>query len=101
MRNISLSGGEVNVLKAVGLTGTQMRGDELATRVSDMELAELLDTIQGLLMTGYLISDEERIRDAKDLERTTFRVNTAYSRDLRDTISGRAKQQTSSRRRRG
>ncbi|MFQ3577679.1 MAG: hypothetical protein SNJ52_01535 [Verrucomicrobiia bacterium] len=101
MRTISLSGGEVNILKAVGLMGTQIRGDELATRVTDMETAELIDTIKGLMLSGYIISDEERLNDAKDLERATFRVNTAYSRELRDTISGRAKEQISRRRRRG
>ena len=101
-REISLSGGETTILKAMGLSGTPVNGKHLLERIGDMELAELLDDINGLIMLGYVISERSHLRTMEDLERCIFHVNANYARDLRNSIiPGRRPEPERRRRRRG
>lgn len=100
-RDIKLDGGEITVLKTLGLSGAQMYGKLLADRMEDMETAEFIDTLNGLISLGYVLSNKVNLRMLEDVERAFFRVNSAYAKDLRDALNpGRRREQDHSRRRR-
>ena len=84
-REIKLDGGEVSVLKALGLSGAPLNGKLLVNR-SGMGTRELIDTLTGLIAQGYVLSSKVNVQDMEDVERSSFRVNPSYSRDLRDAL---------------
>ncbi len=86
-REINLDGGEITVLKTIGLGGTQIYGKLLLERAGDMMPAEFLETLDGLLSLGYVMSNKVNVRTVADVETAFFRVNPAYSRDLREAIN--------------
>jgi hypothetical protein len=99
-REIKLNGGEISILKTLGLSGSPLIGKLLLDRV-EMESAELIDTLGGLIEQGYIISTKVNIQSAEDIERSAFRVNSSYARDLRDTLKpGRRREERSRRSRR-
>jgi hypothetical protein len=101
-REINLSGGEIALLKTMGLSGASVFGKLLVERVGDMETAEFLDTLEGLISLGYVVSDKVNLRTMEDVERAVFRVNASYARELRDAIRpGQRREQERRRRRRG
>ncbi|MGF1657564.1 MAG: hypothetical protein ACFCU3_11385 [Verrucomicrobiales bacterium] len=100
MRDIKLSGSEISLLRAIGLVGTTVSGDELIKKISGFTEVDFLDTLQGLVITGFVNADRDNLHDMEDVKHSSFSVNTAYSRDLRDMISGRTKERPSRRRRR-
>jgi hypothetical protein len=73
-------------LKALGLGGSAVAGKTLPDRVSGMETAELLDSLQGLIAFGYVSSSKANLRTLEDLERSTLRVNQAFARDLKESL---------------
>ncbi len=97
-REISLSGGDISVIKALGISGGQVSGKSLMERVGHMEPAELLDT---LMMFDYVQSDLERLRSVDDLKEAKFNVNTAMMRDIREAITPQKKEVKPTRQRRG
>jgi hypothetical protein len=102
-REINLSGGEITVLKTLGLSGTPVGGKQFWDRVEDMMEAEFLDTLDGLMSSGYVLSSKVNVRTMEDVERSIFRVNQSYARDLKDAISpsrGRDQQRARRERRR-
>ena len=100
-REIKLDGGEITVLKKIGLSGTQMYGKMLIDRVDSMETQEFLDTLTGLIGLGYVLSNKVNIRVIEDVERAFFRVNPADAKDLRDAVNpGRRREQERARRQR-
>jgi hypothetical protein len=101
-REIKLDGGEIGVLKTLGLGGSPMAGKLLLERV-EMERAELLDTLSGLIALGYVLSNKVNVIKIEDVEHAFFRVNPSYARDLRDALHGgrRRDQERTRRRRRG
>jgi hypothetical protein len=100
-REINLDGGEITLLKKLGLSGTQVYGKMLLDRVEGMETAELLETLTGLIDQGYVLSNKVNIRLIEDVEKAFFRVNPAYSKDLRDAVNpGRRREQERTRRQR-
>ena len=100
-REIKLDGGEITLLKTLGLSGSQMYGKLLLDRLKEMETAELIDTLNGLMSLGYVLSNKVNLRLRDDVERAYFRVNSAYAKDLRDALSpGRRREQENVRRRR-
>ena len=99
-REINLSGSEISLLKTMGLSGAPTFGKVLVERIGEMETAEFLDELNGLIQLGYVLSDRANLRTMENVERGVFRVNPSYARDLRDAIQpGRRREQT--RRRRG
>ncbi len=91
------------MLKALGLSGTPINGELLIERV-EMEPAELLDVIGGLMTSGYIVSSKVNVMKMEDVERSYFRVSASYSRDLRDAMRPtrrRDKEREGRRRRRG
>jgi hypothetical protein len=101
-REIKLSGGEISLLKTLGLSGTPVHGKILLERIGEMEQAELLDEVNGLISQGYVLCDKVNMRTMEDVERAVFRVNASYARDLRDALNpGRRREREGRRRRRG
>jgi hypothetical protein len=101
-REINLSGGEITLLKTLGLSGTPFYGKLLVDHVAEMEQAEFLDDLVGLIELGYVLADKVNIRTMEDVERAVFRVNASYARDLKDAIQpGRRREREQRRRRRG
>ena len=98
---LNLSGGEIALLKSMALSGTPVFGKLLIERVGDMETAELLDTLEGLISLGYVVSDKESLRTMEDVERAVFRVNASYARELRDAVRPGHRREQERRRRRG
>ncbi len=86
-REIKLSGSEISVLKAIGLSGTQIAGKLLLDQTGDLEKAEFLDTLVGLMEMDYVLSNRVNIRQFEEIERAFFRVNSTHARDLRDAIN--------------
>ena len=100
-REIKLDGGEITVLKKIGLGGAPMYGKMLIDRVDSMETQEFLDTLVGLIDQGYVLSNKVNIRVIEDVERAFFRVNPADAKDLRDAVNpGRRREQERARRQR-
>ena len=101
-REINLSGGEITLLKTMGLSGAPTFGKVLIQRIGEMETAKFLDELNGLISLGYVLSEKMKVHSVEDVERSVFRVNASYARDLRDAIQpGRRREQTRRRRRRG
>lgn len=86
-REIRLDGGEISLLKSIGLGGTQIYGKLLLERINDMVPAEFLETLDGLLSLGYVLSNKVNVRTIEDVERSFFRVNPTYQRDLRAAVN--------------
>lgn len=86
-REIILDGGEITLLKKIGLSGAQVYGKMLIDRAEGIETAEFLDTLIGLIDQGYILSNKVNIRLIEDVERAFFRVNAAYAKDLRDAVN--------------
>ena len=100
-REIKLDGGEITLLKKIGLSGAPVYGKMLIDRVEGMETAEFLDTLIGLIDQGYVLSNKVNIRLIEDAERAFFRVNAAYAKDLRDAVNpGRRREQERTKRQR-
>lgn len=101
-REINLSGGEITLLKILGLSGTPIYGKSLVEKIGEVAEAEFLDELTGLISIGYVLSDKVNVRTMEDVERSVFRVNSSYARDLRDALHpGRRREPERRRRRRG
>ncbi|MFN2540591.1 MAG: hypothetical protein ABR514_00275 [Chthoniobacterales bacterium] len=101
-REINLSGGEISILKSMGLSGMPVYGKQLGERSGEMEPAEFVDDLNGLIMLGYVLADKVNIQTMEDVEKASFRVNASYARDLRNAIRpGQRREQERRRRRRG
>ncbi len=84
--NINLDGGEISIIKALGMSGGEVSGEQLAERVPDMVGAELLDAMKGLVMIGYVVTDSPSFNKMADFEKAKFHVNSGYSRDLKEAL---------------
>ena len=85
-REINLDGTEISVVKALGIGGSEIDGETLIERCQDLEIAELIDTLHGLIMMGYVDSDVSSFYSAKEMAEINFRVNSGYSKDLKDAL---------------
>ena len=65
-REINLNGGEITLLKTLGLSGTPTYGKLLVEHIGDMEQAEFLDELTGLIELGYVLSDKVNVRTMED-----------------------------------
>ena len=102
-REINLNGGEITLLKTLGFSGTQMYGKILLERIDEIEPAEFLDTLDGLLSLGYVLSSKTNIRTMEEADNAFFRVNPVHSRELRQAAhpgGGREREQRGRRQRR-
>ena len=92
-REIRLDGGEISILKKIGLSGTPLFGKLLIDRIEEMETGEFLDTLAGLIDQNYVVSNKVNIRLMEDVQKAFFRVNPAFSKDLQDAVNPSRKRQ--------
>ncbi len=85
-REINLDGTETSVIKALGIGGGEIDGGTLISRCQDLEIAELIDTIRGLMMQGYVDADSNSFYSEEEMEDVNFRVNSGYSKDLKEAL---------------
>jgi hypothetical protein len=86
-REIKLDGGEISILKKIGLSGSPLFGKLLIDRIEEMETGEFLDTLCGLIDQNYVLASKVNIRLMEDVEKAAFRVNPAFSKDLQDAVN--------------
>ncbi len=98
MIDIQLDGGEITVLKAIGVGGGVIDGDTLIERTVPMEEAELMDTLKGLIMLGYVLCDKNSLHKMEDVKSASFNVNSGYSKALREAMDPKSQQPKRSRR---
>jgi hypothetical protein len=84
--NINLDGGEITILKALGLGGSEITGEQLMSRIPDQAPAELIDSIQSLVMMGYVVSDTAGFKKLEDLKNARLHVNSGYARELKEAM---------------
>ena len=89
--DINLDGTEISIIKALGLSGSGLQGEQLIERVGGLADAELLDALQGLISIGYVSAEKSAIHSIDDLKGTEFRVNSGYLRDLKEALDPRPK----------
>ena len=86
-RDIKLNGGEISILKKIGLSGAPLLGKLLVERIEEMETGEFLDTLAGLLDLDYVLSNKVNVRTMQDVEKAFFRVNPSHSKDLQEAVN--------------
>src|SRR6266404_3853668 len=102
VRDIKLSGSEIAILKALGLSGSATFGRQLLGRVGEIEPDSLIDDLHGLVMLGYVLADRGTIRTVDEIERASFHLNSNYLRDLQAAMNpGQHDEPKRRRRRRG
>jgi hypothetical protein len=100
-REIKLDGGEITILKSIGLSGSPIYGKLLLDRIGEVQAAEFIDTLAGLIAQDYVLSSRVNVRSMEDVERAFFRVNSSHAHDLRDAIRpGKRREDDRARRRR-
>jgi hypothetical protein len=86
-REINLDGTEISIIKALGFGGGSVAGETLIERVPHLMEGEMIDSLRGLVMMGYIEVDQEGFQTIEDVEKASFHVNPGYSRDLRDAVN--------------
>ncbi len=87
MSEIKLDGGEISLLKAIGTSGAPLPGQLLLDRIGEIAPAEFLDALSGLLDQEYVLASKVNVRTVEDVERSFFRVNPAYTKELREAMN--------------
>ena len=83
---INLDGGEITIIKALGMGGSEVTGEDLLVRVPELESAQIIDTLKGLVMMGYVSADSDSFHSLEELEKIHFRVNSGYAKDLKEAL---------------
>jgi hypothetical protein len=99
-REIQLDGTEISVVKAIGIGGGEIDGTTLIARCEELDFAELLDAVRGLMMQGFVEADSSSFYNAKEMEAVNFRVNSGYAKDLKDAVDPKPSDKKSKRVRR-
>ena len=89
---INLDGGEVSIIKALGLSSSEMLGEDLMEKVSmDLMPVEIIDCMKGLLDQGYVDADKSSFYSLDEFKVIYFRVNSGYAKDLKDALDPKPK----------
>lgn len=88
-REIQLDGAEISIVKAIGVGGGEIDGGTLIDRCQDLELAELIDTLRGLMQQGFVDADSSAFYSKEEMADVNFRVNSGYAKDLKDAVDPR------------
>ena len=86
-KDINLDGTEISIIKAIGIGGGEISGETLLERCADLAEAELIDTLKVLMNLGYIDADRTGFYKKEEVEANTFRVNSGYSKDLKDALN--------------
>ena len=76
-----------------------MSGSQLIDRI-EMEEAELIDALEGLIALGYLQANRLGIRNLEAVKSASFRVSQTNPRELREAVYPSRKKDEKGRRRR-
>ena len=85
-REIQLDGAEISIIKALGASSSEIDGGTLISRCQDLELAEIVDTIRGLMAQGFVEADSNCFYSEEEMEEVNFRINSGYAKDLKEAI---------------
>lgn len=85
-REIQLDGAETSIIKTLGIGSGDMEGSVLMERCADLDVAELIDAIHGLISVGYVDSDSDAFHSPEEFAKIHFRVNPGYAKDLKDAL---------------
>ena len=102
-RELNLDGGEITLLKRIGLSGGQIYGRLLIDELEKDEVAPFLETLISLLDQSYVLTNKVNVRQIEQVETAFFRVNPAFAIALRDAVNPsrrRERERTQQRRRR-
>ena len=91
--DINLDGGEKEILKAIGIGGSNIGGKQLLEKVTGLEEAEFVSTLRGLLMMGYVLADKQSFNNFDDVRHADFHVNSGYARDLKEAMDPRLRRE--------
>ena len=86
-REITLDGGEITLLKRIGLSGGQIFGRLLVDDLEQEEIPIFLETLVGLIEQNYVLTNRVNVRLIEDVQKAFFRVNPAFSVALRDATN--------------
>ena len=86
-REVNLDGTEISIIKAIGIGGGEISGATLMERCPELAEAELVDTLKGLIMMGYVDADRTSFYKKEELEANVFRVNSGYSKELKEALN--------------
>jgi len=81
--DIYLDGGEIAIVKAIGIGGGVTTGEIVLDRAKNLDIYEAMDVLKGLMLTGYVICDRDSFRDNDDFRAAEFHVNSGYSKALK------------------
>ena len=73
-REIQLDGAETSIIKALVSAGNEIEGEKL------------IDTLRGLIQMGFVDADSNAFYDAEEMADIGFRVNSGYSKALKDAL---------------
>jgi hypothetical protein len=99
-REIQLDGAEISIIKALGASSSEIDGMTLIARCQELELAEVIDTLRGLMAQGFVDADSNSFYSEEDMEKVNFRINSGYAKDLKNAIDPQPAQKKSKRVRR-
>lgn len=99
-RDIQLDGLEITIIKALGVSGPEVDGKTLMERCQNLDYAEVADTLKGLIAVGYAEGDSAAFHDREEFEKLKFRVNSGWSKELKEAINPEEKPTKSKRVRR-
>jgi hypothetical protein len=99
-REIQLDGAEISIVKAIGIGGGEIDGATLVARCENLDIAELIDALRGLMMQGFVEADSSAFYNEEDMEDVNFRVNSGYAKDLKDAVDEKPAEKKSKRVRR-
>ncbi len=85
MSKINLDGGEITIIRALGVSGAPMLGRDLKSHVGGVGETQLMETLKTMIALGYItaIPDLDLV---EDLDKVTFAVNSGYARDLKEAL---------------
>lgn len=86
-RELTLGGGEITILKRIGLSGGQTFGRLLTQDLEEEEIPIFLETLVGLIEQNYVLSNKVNIKVIEDVQRAFFRVNPAFALALREATN--------------
>src|SRR5437588_746135 len=85
-REIQLDGAEISIIKALGASSSEIDGGTLISRCQELEVCEIVDALRGLMAQGYVEADSNCFYSEDDMEEVNFRINSGYSKDLKEAI---------------
>ena len=83
---INLDGGEISIIKALGIGGSEVLGEDLLVRVPHLEGLEVVEILKDLVMLGYVSADKTSFYNVDEMKKVHFRVNSGYSKDLKEAL---------------